>query len=101
MAETQDIFRPRSDPARSIYDAFQKAAKGREGRSVEEWDAAEINAVYETACRLAPAHGMKAPTREQVAAAHTYALGSVDFGATWTYAVVRRMQPTVVSPGHA
>jgi len=75
--------------------AFQKAAKGREGRSVEEWDAAEINAVYETACRLAPAHGMKAPTREQVATAHTYALGGVDFGATWTYAVIRRMQQAV------
>lgn len=41
-----DIFQPKSEPARSIYEAFQLEAAKRNERGMDEWQSAELNAVH-------------------------------------------------------
>jgi len=74
--------------------AFQEEAKKREGRSVEEWMAAEVAAVHREAVHQAQAHGLRALSREEVERAERYAMGSADYGATWVYKVVEAMRRT-------
>lgn len=79
-----DIFRPRSDPARRIYDAFQREAKKRPGRDLEEWQAREREAVL-TAARIDwPTLPMSV-----VEDAEKCACGHVDYGAKWAHGIVR------------
>lgn len=87
----RDVFRPRTDPARAIYDAFQDEAEHRKGRTVEQWLAAEIDAVHREATRQAEKFGLAAPTTEMVRSAEVYASGSVDYGAKWAYTLVEAM----------
>jgi len=86
-----DMFRPRSDPAQLLYDAFQAEAGNRKGRTVEEWLVAENAAVLRAAETWAARHGLTPPTLAQVQAASDYASGSVDYGAKWAYALARIM----------
>lgn len=88
----QDIFEPRYEPARSIYMAFQKEAEKRKGRSVDEWLAAERDAVYRESVHQAQKLGLRAPTMEQVISAERYATGSIDYGAKWSYCIVNVMR---------
>lgn len=81
-------------PARSIYAAFQEEAKKRERRSVEEWMSAEVDAVHREAVHQAQAHGLRAPSKEEVERAERYAMGSADYGAKWAYSVVDAMRRT-------
>lgn len=53
-----DIFKPRQEPARSIYQAFQLEAGKRRGRSIEEWIAAEEDAVLREGVIQAVSHGL-------------------------------------------
>lgn len=84
-----DIFEPKCEPERAVYRAFQEEARNRKGRSFEEWGEAEVSAVHRAAARRFPSHGLPAPTLEQVRRAEAYARGSIDYGATWIYALVR------------
>lgn len=96
-----DPFRPRRQPALTIYDAFREEARKRKGRSFEEWSEAERMAVWKAARDYAEAHGMNVPTMEQVKSAETYAMGSLDYGAKWAYQVERCMvapKPAGASP---
>lgn len=86
-----DPFRPRSEPHRSLYDAFQVEAGRRQGRTYEQWCDAETRAVHAEAERVAPVHGLRAPTREEVVRARTRAEGHIDYGLTWVCEVVRSM----------
>ena len=90
----RDIFEPRREPARSIYQAFQAEAEKRNGRSCDEWMAAEKDAVHREAAFQAQQMGMQVPSIQQVAAAERYASGSVDYGAKWAYGVVEAMRET-------
>jgi len=83
----RDIFQPRHEPAKSIYDAFQTEAAKRQGRSVEEWQAAERDAVYREAVHQAQKLGLRVPSIDDVVSAERYASGSVDYGAKWAYGV--------------
>jgi len=74
-----------------IYDAFQIEAEKRQGRSIEEWQEAERQAVLNAATVAATQMGLRAPTLADVVAAEQYACGSVDYGAKWAYGVVDRM----------
>lgn len=86
-----DPFRPGSDPARAIYDAFQAEALLRHRRDLDEaWDK-ERQAVHLAACQYAQSHGWVAPTMRDVEQTELYARGCVDYGATWAYALTRRM----------
>jgi hypothetical protein len=88
----RDPFEPRHEPARSIYRAFQREAEGRKGRTPEQWQEAEITAVYVEANRQSDMLDLRPVTRDQVARAETYARGSIDYGLTWALQVVREMQ---------
>lgn len=89
-----DVFRPRMEPHRSIYDAFQAEASKRRERSVGDWMKAEIEAVYQAALQASqnPAHKLRAPTMEATIAAERYARGSADYGLKWVCELVRSMQ---------
>lgn len=89
---TFDPFRPRSEPARTIYDAFQAEAENRNGRPPEEWIEAERLAVLKAAQEAAPKYGLRAPTLKEVATAERYAMGSIDYGKTWAHQVVDAMR---------
>lgn len=88
-----DIFQPRHDPARSIYNAFQDEASKRKGRTVEEWTEAEREAVFNASIRQARIMKLQAPSLEDVIRAEQYARGSVDYGAKWAYGVAEVMAP--------
>ncbi|MDQ1090651.1 propanediol dehydratase large subunit [Xanthomonas sacchari] len=92
-----DPFRPRSEPAMSIYDAFQAEAAKRKSRSVAEWIAAERDAVHRAATVAFKQAGLPAPTHEEVESAERYACGSIDYGSKWSYtliSLVRKRQAT-------
>jgi len=89
---SDDIFRPRHEPALTLYEAFQQAAKKRKGRAPAEWIAAERSAVWTAARDYAQQHGLTVPTLDQIKRCETYARGSVDYGAKWAYQVERVMK---------
>ena len=96
-----DIFRPRSEPARAIYEAFEAEATKRDGRSAEEWQEAERRAVYRAAQSAATSMGLRVPSMEEVVAAERYAMGSTDYGAKWAHGVVRAMRAAEAEKSHA
>ena len=85
-------FRPRSEPAGRIYDAFQEEAGHRGARVVEAWQRAAREAVHVAACSLASRYGLRAPGIEEVAAAERYAMGHIDYGAKWAITLVEAMR---------
>ena len=87
-----DVFRPRTEPASILYDAFQEEAEKREGRTVEAWQRCEHREVWYAAYCYAKKHYLLAPTLEQVKEAAMSASGHIDFGSKWAYAVVRIME---------
>jgi hypothetical protein len=95
-----DSFRPRAEPARTIYDAFQAEASKRDVRSFEEWSNAEIEAVHAAARASAPAYGLRAPSREEVAKAEICARGHTDYGLQWACGVVDAMRKPVGEVRH-
>ena len=94
----RDIFRPFQEPARTIYDAFQKEASNRKGRAVADWIRAERLAVWIAARDHAQQHGLRVPTLDDVIQAERQANGHVDYGAKWAYGVVRKMQEASDAP---
>ena len=88
MSGTRDIFRPKSEPARTLYDVFQTEAKLRK----DGWQEREELAVYLVACSCAETLDMRAPTLQEVKDAASYASGHVDFAAKWVYRIVEKMK---------
>mgnify|MGYP001612654306 CR=1 FL=1 len=86
-----DIFQPRYEPARSIYEAFQAEATKRKGRNVQEWQAAERDAVYREAAHQAQKLGLRRPTMDEVVSAEQSACGHADYGAKWAYRITEVM----------
>lgn len=86
-----DPFRPRSEPARTLYDAFQAEAAKRNGRSFEEWREAETDAVHAAALAASKTHALREPTRDEVAKAGVRAQNHVDYGLQWVCGVVEAM----------
>lgn len=89
---SHDPFRPRHEPARSIYDALTAEQAHRKGRDFEVWNKAEINAVYEAAKIAFERADLPIPTLADVQSAERYAQGSIDYGATWVYALTNAMK---------
>lgn len=94
----RDVFRPRHEPARTLYDAFQAEAKKRPGRSYEEWVSAERTAVWKAARDYAQQNGLPVPTLKAVADAEKQALGHTDFGTKWAYAAAGLLQRIEETP---
>lgn len=87
----RDPFRPCSEPDKAIYDALTSEQTKRKGRAFEVWNKAEINVVYEAAKVAYELAGLPVPTLVDVESAERYARGSIDYGATWVYALKRDM----------
>jgi hypothetical protein len=88
----RDIFRPLHDPARSIYDAFQNEASKRQGRSIEEWQDAERNAVLREAIFQSQKMSLAVPTLSDVEKAEISAMGHCDYGTKWAYVIAMAMR---------
>lgn len=82
-----DMFRPASDPARTLYDAFCAESENRAGRTFDAWHRAELEAVYNAACEYAREHKLLAPTFDDVCTAEKSAVGFAGYGAQWAYRV--------------
>lgn len=87
MRDMSSIFRPVTEPARTIYDAFQAEARRRAGRSVEEWTAAEAGAVWAATRDYAQQNGLAVPTMAQIESAEMLARGHTDYGSKWAHGV--------------
>lgn len=88
----KDIFRPTREPELTLYLAFQREGKKREGREFEEWHSAELNAVFNAACKYAEKHGLREPTFDEVCSEEQYASGHTDYGAKWARGVAEIMR---------
>jgi len=80
-----DHFRPRSQPAQRIYDAFQDEATKR--KENENWEHKERLRVFREAREYAQENGLTYPTLDQVRQCESYALGHTDYGAKWAHKV--------------
>jgi len=89
IMDSESVFRPRHEPARALYDAFQAEALKRKGRSFEEWSVSECNAVWEAARAHAQQQGKPVPTLAAVQQAERIASGHTDYGAQWAWGVAR------------
>lgn len=88
----EDTFRPRFEPARSIYDALTVEQEYRHSRLTEEWIDAERRAVYRAAIKAARTLGLRAPTIEDVLAAETTACGHTDYSSKFATYVADAMK---------
>ena len=91
VKDVKDVFRPSHNPARAIYDAFQKEAEQRIHKHFKEWGAKEKNVVWQTARDYAQQYNLTIPTMKQVTIAESCAMGHIDYGAQWAYGVVKFM----------
>lgn len=82
-----DHFRPRTQPAQAIYDAFSEESKKRDGRNFDESHEAEKKAVHIAAVKMAKELNLREPTLEDINHAERYASGHTDYGACWAYKV--------------
>ncbi|KVK72765.1 hypothetical protein WJ47_16845 [Burkholderia ubonensis] len=94
-----DIFEPKREPACNIYNAFQTEATKRKGRSIEEWIAAERDAVFRESLRQAQKFGLRAPSMDEIVSAERYEMGSIDYGEKWAYGIVEAMHKAVIPSG--
>lgn len=96
-----DMFRPHSEPARSIYDAFQAAAARRDEIGYPDWLRHEREVVHQVVLEQALKHGLRPLSLEEVEAAEFYAMGAVNYGATWAARLVELMatpEPGAAAP---
>jgi len=87
-----DFFRPHTEPARTLYDAFQAEAEKRPERTCDEWIAKERMAMWHVATSYAQRHGLHMPTLDEVTLAERLACGHVDYGAKWAIGVAEAMR---------
>ena len=92
MKKEYDIFRPRGELAGLLYDAFQKEAEQRPGRTVEEWKSMEEMVVWETVKNYAVAHGLKPVSLTDVTNIAKICEGYADFAKKWAIRIVSRME---------
>ncbi|MHC2876249.1 hypothetical protein [Ralstonia sp. 121560039-2] len=81
------------EPARSIYDALRREASKRNERTVEEWLAAERDAVLREAIFQAQKLGLKTPSLQDVEHAERLASGHTDYASKWAIGVAEAMTP--------
>lgn len=95
-----DTFRPRHEPARTIYDALQSEAAKREGRTVKQWQRMEVMAVWQAAHDYAHQYSMRIPTMDDIERADRQACGHIDYAAKLAYGIAAAMRhETAVEEG--
>lgn len=91
-AADHDPWRPRSEPAKSLYDAFQDEAMLRKSRSPIQWTQLEIDAVHREATRQASILGLRVPSRDEVAQAEIGSSGLINYGSNWAIELAAMMR---------
>lgn len=89
---TLDLFAPKHEPARTLYLAFMEEAGKRSRRQFRDWIRAESKAVHAAATAYARAHGLRAPSLDEVRRAEIGACGHADYGKQWALGVAQAMQ---------
>jgi hypothetical protein len=87
-----DVFRPRRNPARDIYDAFQEEAIKRKNRHHSLWTDRELHAVWVAARDHAQKHGLRVPFYEEIEVIDQAASGHVDYAAKLACNVARLLE---------
>jgi hypothetical protein len=87
-----DALRPRGAPAAKIYDAFQEEAAKRKGRTPDEWQVAERQAVLLAATSVALEFDLPPPTLRLIMDAELDSVGSIDYAAKWAIKIVNAMK---------
>ena len=85
----KDVFRPTSQPARTIYDALTTEAENRHATTHQAWIKAERKTVMDAANGYVAKHGGKFVTMADVIAAETQACGHCDYAAKFAYGVAQ------------
>lgn len=85
MKNKTDHFRPHTQPAQRIYDAFRDEATKR--KKSHDWEHQERLRVFREARDYAQENGLSFPTLDQVRICESYALGHTDYGSQWAYKV--------------
>jgi hypothetical protein len=93
-----NLFQPRHEPAKTIYNALIKEATYRQQKSCDEWIIAERNVVYQTAVRYAQHNHLRIPTMEEVVSAETSACGHVDYAMKFAIQVADLLNETPKTP---
>ena len=78
-----DIFRPHTEPAATLYDAFQEEAKNRSKYEPKEWILNERKAVWKAAINYSCKNELYVPTLIEVEDVEKQAYGSADYGSKW------------------
>lgn len=86
------IFRPKREPERTLYDAFQTESEKRPDRTINVWIDSERRAVWNAAKAYALEHDMRVPLLAEVQICENAALGHVDYGAKWALYVAEYMR---------
>lgn len=86
-----DVFRPYSEPARSLYDALSSCITARSELRASGRERAQFLTMTEAAREYAIEHGLHVPCPEQVEAAERLARGHADYAAKWAYGVAEAM----------
>lgn len=89
-----DHFRPATEPAQSIYDAFVHASSTRHKKDMNDWLEHERAAVLQAATHSASIHRLRAPTLTDVESAELLARGHCDYGAQWARKIADVMRAT-------
>ncbi|MBU9200162.1 hypothetical protein KTD31_01925 [Burkholderia multivorans] len=86
-----DSFRPKTEPALSIYDALSAEMAHRKGRTADVWLAAERHAVFLAAREQAEKLQLYAPNIKEIERAEMLATGHSDYAAKWAIGVANIM----------
>jgi len=84
-------FKPKREPAKSIFEAFQRESAKRDTNK-SDWIQNERKAVFDAATKYATERGIKLPTMAMVEEAEQYACGHTDYGAKWAYKLAGLME---------
>ena len=84
-------FRPRSQPARDIWDALT-SEMSRRTQNGDKWVEKELYAVYRVTTWWSQIRGIRILSTEELRDLETQAMGHSDYAAKWAYAIARRLQ---------
>ena len=86
------MFRPTTQPAQRIYDAFQDESKKRSFKETHDWMHQESLRVFRESRDYAQENGLLFPTLDQVKQCELLAVGHTDYGSKWAYAVAEKIE---------
>lgn len=87
----KDVFRPTTEPFRTLYDALIKESENRPSLPLKEWIVNERLAVWRAAHDYSTQHNLHIPTLEEVKIAEDMAVGHTDYAAKFAIGVGHKM----------